>query len=138
MGCANHAQVTNVVYLMLLMVNLCVRTYYTSIILNIHSYTHTLLSLMLSADPEDYSSVVHYNVTFRQTVFTDGDVPASIAVSIPILIRIIDDGISEGVEYFQARIVGISDGCRVRIGQDTLSVTITDSSESFLRSGNNT
>ena len=82
---------------------------------------------MLSADPEDYSSVVHYNVTFRQTVFTDGDVPASIAVSIPILIRIIDDGISEGVEYFQARIVGTSDRFRVLIGQDTVNITIIDS-----------
>ena len=92
---------------------------------------------MLSADSEDYSSAVHYNVTFRQTVITDGDVPTSIAVSTPILIDIIDDSISEGVEYFQARIVGISDGCRVRIGQDTLSVTITDSSESFFSSGNN-
>ena len=85
---------------------------------------------MLSTDPEDYSSAKHYNVTFHQTAFTDQDEPASIAVSAPILIGIIDDGISEGVEYFHARIVLISDGCRVRIGQDTVSVTITDS-ESF-------
>ena len=91
---------------------------------------------MLSADPEDYSSAVQYNVTFRQTAYTDGDVPDSIAVSTPILIDILDDSISESVECFQARIVGISDGCRVRIAQDTVSVTITDS-ESFLSSGNN-
>ena len=118
------------------MVHLCVRTYYTSIIWNIHSYTHSLIFLILSADPEDYSSAVHYNVTFRQSAITDGEVPASIAVSAPILIDIIDDSISESVEYFQARIVGISDGFRVRIAQDTVSVTITDS-ESFLSSGNN-
>ena len=31
-GSAKHAQVTSVVYLMLLMVHLCVRTYYASII----------------------------------------------------------------------------------------------------------
>ena len=79
---------------------------------------------------------MHYNVTFRQSVITDGEVPASIAVSAPILIDIIDDSISESVEYFQARIVGISDGFRVRIAQDTVSVTITDS-ESLLSSGNN-
>ena len=79
---------------------------------------------MLSADPEDYSSAVHCNVTFRQTVITDGDVPANIAVSTPILIDIlvIDDSISESVEYFQARIVGISDGYRVRIAQDTVMI----------------
>lgn len=85
---------------------------------------------MLSADPEDYSSAVHYNVTFRQSGIVDSTVPANTALSTPILISIIDDGISEGEEYFQVRIVGTSDGCRVRIGLDTVSITITDS-ESF-------
>ena len=91
---------------------------------------------MLSADPEDYSSAVRYNVTFRQTAFTDGENPDNSAVSPPIPIGIIDDGCSEGVEYFHARIVYTSDSFRVRIGQDTVNVTITDS-ESFLSLGNN-
>ena len=66
-------------------------------------------------------------MTFRQTVFTDGDVPANTALSSPILISIKNDSIFEGVEYFQARIVETSDEFRVRIGQDTVNITITDS-----------
>ena len=91
---------------------------------------HPLLSFPcdgLSADPGDYSSATRYNVTFRQTAFTDGDDPAPTALSSPILINITDDEIFEGVEYFQARIVETSDRFRVRIGQDTVNVTITDS-----------
>ena len=81
----------------------------------------------LSADPEDYSSVTRYNVTFRQTAFTDGDDPAPTALSSPILINITDDDIFECVEYFQARIVETSDRFRVRIGsQDTVNVNIID------------
>ncbi len=90
---------------------------------------------MLSADPEDYSSAVRYNVTFCQTTVTDTKTPARSTVSSPILIGITDDDIFEGVEYFQARIVETSDIFRVRIGQDTVNVTITDS-ESFSTSGN--
>ena len=71
---------------------------------------------------------MHYNVTFRQTAFTDGEDPASdTALSSPILINITKDNIFEGVEYFQARIVETSDRFRVRIVQDTLNITITDS-----------
>ena len=81
----------------------------------------------LTADLEDYSSAVHHNVTFRQTAFTDGDVPANTALSSPILIDITNDTIFEGVEYFQARIVETSDRFRVLIGQDTVNITITDS-----------
>ena len=66
-------------------------------------------------------------MTFRQTVFTDGDVPANTALSSPIVINITNDDTFEGVEYFQARIVETSDIFRVRIGQDTVNVTITDS-----------
>ena len=66
-------------------------------------------------------------MTFRQTVFTDGDVPTNTASSSPILINITSDDIFEGVEYFQVRIVETSDIFRVRIGQDTVNVTITDS-----------
>ena len=84
----------------------------------------------LSADPEDYSSATRYKVTFCQTAFADGYDPAPTALSSPILINITDDDIFEGVEYFQARIVETSDRFRVRIGQDTVNVTITDS-ESF-------
>ena len=43
-----------------------------------------------------------------------------------------EDYVFEGVEYFQAHIVETSDSIRVRIGQDTVNVTITDS-ESFIR-----
>ena len=82
----------------------------------------------LSADPEDYSSAIQYNVTFRQTVFTDGDEPGNTALSSPILIDITNDDIFEGVEYFQAHIVETSDRFRVRIGQqDTVNIIITDS-----------
>ena len=66
-------------------------------------------------------------MTFRQTAFTDGDDPALTAMSSPILINITNDDIFEGVEYFQARIVETSDRFRVRIGNDTVNVTITDS-----------
>ena len=82
---------------------------------------------MLSADPGDYSSAVHYNVTFCQTAVTDIQTPARSAVSSPILIDITDDDIFEGVEYFQACIVETSDRFRVRIGRNTVNVTITDS-----------
>ena len=81
----------------------------------------------LTADPEDYSSAMHYNVTFRQTALTDRDVPANTTLSSPILINITNDDTFEGVEYFQARIVETSDIFRVRIGQDTVNFTITDS-----------
>ena len=81
----------------------------------------------LSADPEDYSSAKRYNVTFSQTTFTDRDYPAPFTLSSPITINIMDDGIAEGVEYFRVRIVETSDRFRVRIGQDTINVTITDS-----------
>ena len=74
---------------------------------------------------------MRYNVTFRQTAFTDGGEPANTALSSPILINITNDDIFEGVEYFQARIVETSDSIRVRIGQDTVNVTITDSESSM-------
>ena len=121
-GCV-HSYVTHIYayrHLTRLMANLCTH--------------HLLLSFPcdgLSADPGDYSSATRYNVTFRQTAFTDGDDPAPTALSSPILINITDDDIFEGVEYFQARIVETSDRFRVRIGQDTVNVTITDS-ESFI------
>ena len=66
-------------------------------------------------------------MTFRQTALTDRDEPANSALSSPILINITNDNIFEGVEYFQACIVETSDIFRVRIGQDTVNVTITDS-----------
>ena len=78
---------------------------------------------------------MRYNVTFCQTAVTDTQTPARSAVSSPILIGITDNDIFEGVEYFQARIVETSDSVRVRIGRDTVNVTITDS-ESFSTSGN--
>ena len=90
---------------------------------------------MLSSDPEDYSSAVRYNVTICQTAVTDTKTPARSTVSSPILIPIVNDTIFEGPEYFQARIVETSDRFRVRIGRDTVNVTITDS-ESFITSGN--
>ena len=80
----------------------------------------------LTADPEDYSSTGRYNVTFQQTVFTDVNEPANTAFSSPIVIDITSDDTFE-VEYFWARIVETSDRFRVRIGQDTVKVTITDS-----------
>ena len=64
---------------------------------------------------------------FPQTVFTDTDTPAPFADSLPITINITVDTITEGLEYFQARIVETSDWIRVRIGQrDTVNVTIND------------
>ena len=84
-------------------------------------------SNVMAADPEDWSSTGRYNVTFRQTVFTDGDEPENTALSYPILIDITNDDIFEGVEYFQARIVETFDSIRVGIGQDTVNITITDS-----------
>ena len=71
---------------------------------------------------------MRYNMTFRQTAFTDGEDPANSALSSPILIDITNDDIFEGMEYFRARIVETSDSIRVRIGQqDTVNITITDS-----------
>ena len=70
-------------------------------------------------------------MTFRQTAFTDGEDPADSALSSSILINITNDDIFEGVEYFQARIVETSDKVRVRIGQDTVNITITDSESSM-------
>ena len=70
-------------------------------------------------------------MTFCQTAFTDGYDPAPTALSSPILINITDDGIFEGLEYFQARILETSDWFGVRIGQDTVNMTIIDS-ESFI------
>ena len=70
-------------------------------------------------------------MTFRQTAFTDGEDPDDTALSSPILIDIVNDDVSEGVEYFQAHIVETSDEVRVRIGQDTVNVTINDDSELF-------
>ena len=64
---------------------------------------------------------------FRQTTFTDTDTPAPFADSLPITINITDDIIFDGLEYFQARIVGTSDLIRVRIcQQDTVNITILD------------
>ena len=98
-----------------------------SIYAQVHSHNDLLIHCdCLSADPEDYSSAIQYNVTFRQTVFTDGDEPASFAFSSLILINVVNDTIFEGPEYFQAHIVETSDRFRVRIGQDTVNVTITD------------
>ena len=78
----------------------------------------------LSADPEDYSSAMHYNVTFRQSAFTDGDDPDLTAESSLIDISIMNDDIAEDAEYFHARILGTSDG--VRLGpKGTAIVTIT-------------
>ena len=81
----------------------------------------------LTADPEDYSSAMHYNMTFRQTAFTDRGGPTDTVLSSSILIDITNDDIFEGMEYIQARIVETSDRFRVRIGQDTVNITITDS-----------
>ena len=92
-----------------------------------HSCTVFFQCDALTADPEDYSSTGHYNFTFPQTAFTDREDPADAALSSPILIGITSDDIFEGVEYFQACIVETSDRSRVRISQDTVNVTITDS-----------
>ena len=70
-------------------------------------------------------------MTFCQTVVTDVEDPDDTALSSPILINITNDDIFEGVEYFRARIVETSDRVRLRIGQDTVNVTITDSESSM-------
>ena len=75
---------------------------------------------------------MRYNVTFPQTASTDRDDPAHTTVSSPIFSSIMEDDFFEGVEYFQAHIVETSDRFRVRIGQNTVNVTITDS-ESLIR-----
>ena len=86
----------------------------------------------LSADPEDYSSAVRYNVSFSQTALLDIFEPLAVAQSSPIVIDIVSDDIFEGIEYFQARIVETSDFVRVRIGQDTVNVNIIDSESLIL------
>ena len=53
-------------------------------------------------------------------------------MSSPIFSGIMNDDFFEGMEYFQARIAETSDRFTVKIGQDTVNVTITDS-ESFIR-----
>ena len=98
----------------------------------INSCSVSLPLLWLSAAPEDFSSAVRYNITFPQTAFTDRYNPACTTVSSAIFSSIMEGYVFEGVEYFQARIVETSDSIRVRIGQDTVNVTITDS-ESFIR-----
>ena len=81
----------------------------------------------LLADPGDFSSANRYNVTFLQSVFTDGGDPAPSTLSSPIIISLVNDDISEDVEFFWARIVVTSDRLRVRIGpQDAIKVFITD------------
>ena len=70
-------------------------------------------------------------MTFCQSVLTDEDYPAPFTLSSPITIDITNDGIAEGEEYVQACIVETSDRFRVRIGQDTVNMTITDS-ESYI------
>ena len=72
-------------------------------------------------------------MTFRQTAFTDGEDPADTALSSPILIDIVSDDVFEGVEHFQARIVETTDDVRVRIGQDTVNVTINDDDSELFR-----
>ena len=86
----------------------------------------------LSADPEDYSSAVRYNVSFSQTALLDIFEPLAVAQSSPIVINITSDDTFEGIEYFQARIVETSDFVRVRIGQDTVNVNIIDSESLIL------
>ena len=100
----------------------CVIYVYVCIIsLNMLMYGHCDC---LSADPEDYSSAMRYNVTFYQTALTDEDDPFPTAESSFIVISIMNDNITEGAEYFHARIVGTSDG--VRLGPNgTAIVTIT-------------
>ena len=64
---------------------------------------------------------------FHQTVFLDSYYPEPFADSLPITFNITDDTVTEGLEYFQARIVNTSDRFRVIIGQqDTVDVTIFD------------
>ena len=81
----------------------------------------------LLADPGDFSSANCYNVTFLQSVFTDGDEPAPSMLSSPIIINLVNDDISEDVEFFWAHIVVTCDRLRVKIGpQDAVKVFITD------------
>ena len=127
-GSAKHAQVTNTVPLVLIPFVHVLHKHQFKVCIQ----TQSLFFLMLSADPEDYSSAVLYNVTFCQTAVTDTQTPARSTVSSPILINITDDNIFEGVEYFQACIVETSDRFRVRIGQDTVNITITDSESCML------
>ena len=96
-----------------------------------HCFTSTVTTY-LSANLGNFSTAKRYTVTFRQAAFTDGVDPAPTTLSSPVLINITDDGIAKGVKYFQAHTVWIhrSDRFGVRIGQDTVNVTITDS-ESF-------
>ena len=93
--------------------------------LKVDTYMHKFHCL--SADPEDYSSAVCYNVSFSQTALLDIFEPRPIAQSSPFVIDIMSDDTFEGIEYFQARIVETPDFERVRIGQDTVNVTIIDS-----------
>ena len=86
-----------------------------------------LSDVCLLADPGDFSSANRYNVTFLQSVFTDGGDPAPSMMSSPIIISLVNDDIFEDVEFFRARIVVTSDRLRVRIGpQDAIKVFITD------------
>ena len=81
----------------------------------------------LLADPGDFSSANRYNVTFLQSVFTDGGDPAPSTLSSSIIISLVNDDVCEDVEFFQARIVVTSDRLRVRIGpQNAVKVFITD------------
>ena len=78
----------------------------------------------LLADPGDFSSANHYNVTFP---FTDGGDPACNVLSSPIVIGLVDDDIFEDVEFFEAHIAVISNRLEVRVGpQNAISVFITD------------
>ena len=95
-----------------------------------HIYMHKFHCL--SADPKDYSSAGRYNVSFSQTALLDIFEPLAIAQSSPIVIDIMSDDTFEGIEYFQASIVETADFERVRIGQDTVNVTIIDSESLFL------
>ena len=65
-------------------------------------------------------------MTFPLTALTDQDNPNLSTESVSIPINITDDNIFEGLEYFQAKIVKTSDPIRVRIGRDTVNVTIMD------------
>jgi len=77
-----------------------------------------------------YSSAMQYSVTFAQTTFFDTIEPEPFAVSSTILIDIVNDDISEGMEYFQARIVETSDRRKVRIGRGSVKVNIINSKSS--------
>lgn len=73
---------------------------------------------------------MQYNVTFGQTTFFDTIEPEPFAVSSTILIDIVNDDISEDMEYFQAHIVETSDRRKVRIGQGSVTVNIINSKSS--------